>query len=79
MMPRWFPKGLRRLLQLSVQGPLARHTLASNMTVAEAIAGWRTTLGPNVIGNDEDDVISWEAVLQKNIEEELYTSSFEVG
>lgn len=79
MMPRWFPKGVRRLLQLSVQGPVAGHTLAGNMTVAEAIAGWRTTLGPDVIGNDEDDVLSWEAALQKNIEEELYTSSFEEG
>lgn len=79
MMPRWFPKGVRRLLQLSVQGPVAGHTLAGNMTVAEAIAGWRTTLGPDVIGTDEDDVLSWEASLQKNIEEELYTSSFEEG
>eukprot|EP01018_Ginkgo_biloba_P020370 Gb_30364 [translate_table: standard] len=75
MIPRWFPKGVKRLLQLSVQGPVGGQMLAGNVTVAGGISSH----GPEVVGSDEIDALAWEVALQKNIEEELYASSFEEG
>ncbi|GLJ32063.1 hypothetical protein SUGI_0645700 [Cryptomeria japonica] len=79
MVPRWFPKAVRRLLQLSMQGPVGGRTAAVNTTVSEAFEGGRTNRVPDVEGAEEVDALSWEVALQKNIEEELYASSFEEG
>ncbi|KAK9670568.1 hypothetical protein RND81_13G209900 [Saponaria officinalis] len=77
MLPCWFPKRLRRLIQLFVQGPL----------------GWQTASGVSDDSYMQRDVeflmsnqeyseisaISWEAAIQKQIEQELYPPVEDTG
>ncbi|MCO5582951.1 hypothetical protein L7F22_036854 [Adiantum nelumboides] len=64
MMPRWLPKGVQRLLQLSVQGPVG-----GGQEIAQGgLLPYHGLLG-------EVDPVAWETALQKNIEGELYASS----
>ncbi|KAL9229664.1 hypothetical protein vseg_005107 [Gypsophila vaccaria] len=78
MLPCWFPKRLRRLIQLFVQGPL----------------GWQTPTGVSgddsymqrdvefLMHNQEYSeisAISWEAAIQKQIEQELYPPVEDTG
>ncbi|KAH7860687.1 hypothetical protein Vadar_016791 [Vaccinium darrowii] len=76
MLPCWFPKGVRRLIQLYVQGPLGCHSLAGLPT-------GEFPLGENdfFVNSDEHaeiSAMSWEAAIQKHVEEELSFSSLEV-
>ncbi|KAH7442054.1 hypothetical protein KP509_03G068400 [Ceratopteris richardii] len=65
MMPRWLPKSVQRLIQVSVQGPMCGgHTVAHG-----------GVLSYNGLPMKEVDPLAWEAELQKNIEDELYASS----
>ncbi|KAI5076391.1 hypothetical protein GOP47_0008456 [Adiantum capillus-veneris] len=65
MMPRWLPKGVQRLLQLSVQGPVGGGQ--------EVVQGGLLPYHGLPMG--EVDPVAWETALQKNIEDELYASS----
>ncbi|XP_011622566.1 uncharacterized protein LOC18432027 isoform X1 [Amborella trichopoda] len=65
MLPCWVTKAVRRLIQLSVQGPIGRQSFS----FANSVLG--------VDSNGEFSAVSWEAAVQKHIEEELYASSFE--
>ncbi|RVW55231.1 hypothetical protein CK203_067014 [Vitis vinifera] len=71
MLPCWFSKAIRRLIQLYVQGPLGWQSL-------ESFPPRDVDLFVN--SNDHADIsaISWEAAIQKHVEEELYASSLRV-
>ncbi|CAI0554803.1 unnamed protein product [Linum tenue] len=76
MLPCWFPKSVRRLIQLYIQGPL----------------GWQSLLGmppgDSLFHRDIDfyipeeehteiSPVAWEATVQKHVQEELYGSLLE--
>ncbi|KAI4310715.1 hypothetical protein MLD38_035669 [Melastoma candidum] len=71
MLPCWFPKAVRNLVQLYIQGPLAWQSLT----------GPEYTLRPDaqllLSSNEFSHIspISWEATIQKRIGEKLYSSS----
>ncbi|XP_048128224.1 uncharacterized protein LOC115744096 isoform X2 [Rhodamnia argentea] len=73
MLPCWFPKVVRRLVQLYVQGPLGWQSLTMPSTSEYLLH--RDDLFIN--GNELAQVsaISWEATTEKHIKEELYDSS----
>ncbi|XP_071914201.1 uncharacterized protein [Coffea arabica] len=69
MLPCWFPKGVRRLIQLYIQGPLGWQSMA-DLPIGESY--WPRDLDdPNI------SAMSWEAAIQKHIEEQLCASSSE--
>ncbi|KAJ4966442.1 hypothetical protein NE237_018291 [Protea cynaroides] len=76
MLPCWFSKGIRRLIQLFVQGPLGWQSL-TGLPAGESILHRDTCFFSSAHDNAEVSGISWEAAIQKNIEEELYASSLE--
>lgn len=63
---------------LSFQGPLGWQSVASAAPAGESIAQRANYFDFVANGNPEFSSISWEAAIQKNIEEELFASSFEV-
>ncbi|KAM7517827.1 hypothetical protein LguiB_016789 [Lonicera macranthoides] len=69
MLPCWFSKAVRRLVQLYVQGPLGWQSLAGLPTGESFLL--------RNIDHAEISAISWEAAIQKHIEEELHASSLE--
>ncbi|XAR73263.1 hypothetical protein NMG60_11007174 [Bertholletia excelsa] len=69
MLPCWYSKAVRRLIQLYVQGPLGWQSLAG-LSMGEL------QLRDDFV-NAEIDAMSWEAAIQKHVEEELYASSLE--
>ncbi|KAK6150524.1 hypothetical protein DH2020_015456 [Rehmannia glutinosa] len=76
MIPCWFPKSVRRLIQLYVQGPIGWQSLADTET--EELSMLRDIYYIiNSSGHAQISATSWEAAVQKHIEEELYASSLE--
>ncbi|XP_056159194.1 uncharacterized protein LOC115681990 isoform X4 [Syzygium oleosum] len=73
MLPCWFPKVVRRLVQLYIQGPLGWQSLTMPSTSEYLLH--RDDLFIN--GNELAQVsaISWEGTIEKHIKEELYDSS----
>ncbi|KAM3200587.1 putative protein isoform X4 [Capsicum annuum] len=67
MLPCWFPKAVRRLIQLYVQGPLGWQSIA-DLPVDDP------SLLRDIVPSDISP-LSWEVAIQKHIEEELYDSS----
>lgn len=67
MLPCWFPKAVRRLIQLYVQGPLGWQSIA-DLPVDDP------SLLRDIVPSDVSP-LSWEVAIQKHIEEELYDSS----
>ncbi|XP_007048161.2 PREDICTED: uncharacterized protein LOC18611704 isoform X1 [Theobroma cacao] len=76
MLPCWFPKAVRRLIQLYVQGPLGWQTL-SGLPTGESLLDRDIDFYINSDEQTEINAISWEATIQKHVEEELYHSSLE--
>ncbi|XP_024032136.1 uncharacterized protein LOC21400717 isoform X2 [Morus notabilis] len=76
MLPCWFPKALRRLVQLYVQGPLGWQSI-SGMPPGETLRHREIDFFINVDEHAEINAISWEATIQKHIEEELYDPTLE--
>ncbi|XVF15027.1 hypothetical protein REPUB_Repub09cG0114100 [Reevesia pubescens] len=76
MLPCWFPKAVRRLIQLYVQGPLGWQSL-SGLPTGESLLDRDIDFYINADEKTEINAISWEATIQKHIEEELYHSSVE--
>ncbi|GAB2283200.1 hypothetical protein Dimus_017727 [Dionaea muscipula] len=74
LLPRWFPKSVRRLIQLFVLGPLGWQTMA-DIPDYEAYVQGDVYFLVNDDGYSEISAISWEAALQKQIEQELCASS----
>ncbi|KAH6833706.1 spatacsin carboxy-terminus protein [Perilla frutescens var. hirtella] len=76
MIPFWFPKAVRRLIQLYVQGPIGWQSLADSET--EELSLLRDIYYVvNSSGHAQISATSWEAAIQRHIEEELYASSIE--
>ncbi|XVE86639.1 hypothetical protein DITRI_Ditri18aG0050700 [Diplodiscus trichospermus] len=76
MLPCWFPKAVRRLIQLYVQGPLGWQSL-SGLPTGESLLDRDIDFYINADERTEINAISWEATIQKHVEEELYHSSLE--
>uniref|UniRef100_A0A7N0TN62 Spatacsin C-terminal domain-containing protein n=1 Tax=Kalanchoe fedtschenkoi TaxID=63787 RepID=A0A7N0TN62_KALFE len=75
MLPCWFPKSVRRLVQLYVQGPLGWQSL-TGFSGEEFLMGHEASF--LIDGNaNEISAISWEAAIQKQVEQELHDSSLE--
>ncbi|KAG6556016.1 hypothetical protein Mapa_001956 [Marchantia paleacea] len=79
MMPRWLPQRVRRLLQLSVQGPAGGVQMAVQRGIEAPSRG--TVSGEKGHAAElnllESQVAAWEETIQKAIEEELYAPSTE--
>ncbi|ONI01941.1 hypothetical protein PRUPE_6G168600 [Prunus persica] len=76
MLPCWFPKAVRRLIQLYAQGPLGWQSV-SGLPVGEGLLHRDIDFVMNVDEDAEISAISLEATIQKHIEEELYNSALE--
>ncbi|KAL3818833.1 hypothetical protein ACJIZ3_004738 [Penstemon smallii] len=76
MIPCWFPKSVRRLIQLYAQGPIGWQSLADSengeLSMLRDIYYVVSSSGQSQIS-----AVSWEAAVQKHMEEELYASSLE--
>ncbi|OWM82276.1 hypothetical protein CDL15_Pgr001850 [Punica granatum] len=73
MLPCWFPKAVRRLVQLYIEDPLGWQSLA-----VPSSAGYLFSKDDVFVNNNElaqITEISWEATIQRRIEEELFDSS----
>ncbi|KAG9129276.1 hypothetical protein Leryth_015660 [Lithospermum erythrorhizon] len=77
MLPCWFPKAVRRLIQLYVEGPLGWHSLAA---FPSGDAFLPQDIGYLISSHSRAEIsaISWEAAIQQHIEEELSASSLKV-
>ncbi|GAY58686.1 hypothetical protein CUMW_188900 [Citrus unshiu] len=73
ILPCWFPKAVRRLIQLYVQGPLGWQSPSGLPT--ETLLQGDVDFFTFADGDAEVSAISWEATIQKHIEEELYDAS----
>ncbi|KAA8530957.1 hypothetical protein F0562_005676 [Nyssa sinensis] len=76
MLPCWFPKAVRRLVQLFVEGPLGWPSLVG-LTTGESFLLRDIDFFINANEHAEISSVSWEAAIQKHVEEELYASSLE--
>ncbi|KAG5412473.1 hypothetical protein IGI04_000040 [Brassica rapa subsp. trilocularis] len=76
MLPCWFPKGVRRLVQLYIQGPLGWLSFSGYPT-GEYLLHRGVEFFINVDDPTEISAISWEAIIQKHIEEELHNTKTE--
>lgn len=74
MLPCWFPKAVRRLLHLYVQGPLGWQSLSA-LPTGQTLWERDVYFFMNDDQHSEISPISWEATIQKHIEDELYDSS----
>ncbi|XP_043696644.1 uncharacterized protein LOC122647289 isoform X2 [Telopea speciosissima] len=74
MLPCWFSKGIRRLIQLFVQGPLGWQSL-TGLPAGESFLHKDAGFFVSAHESAEVSAISLEAAIQKNVEEELYASS----
>ncbi|KAL1364797.1 hypothetical protein HN51_012953 [Arachis hypogaea] len=71
MLPCWFPKPIRRLIQLYVQGPIGCQSF-SGFPTGETLLHRDIDLFINADVHAEISAISWEATIQRHIEEELH-------
>lgn len=76
MLPCWFPKNLRRLIQLFVQGPLGWQSMVG-LPAEEAYLQGDIEFLLSDQEYSEISAMSWEAAIHKQIEQELYPSSAE--
>ncbi|KAF6149487.1 hypothetical protein GIB67_011388 [Kingdonia uniflora] len=76
MLPCWFSKAIRRLVQLYVQGPLGWQSIGG-ISLGESFLHKDTDIFINAREHSEDSATSWEGTIQRNVEEELYASSVE--
>ncbi|RZC55256.1 hypothetical protein C5167_014133 [Papaver somniferum] len=76
MLPCWFSKGIRRLIQLFVQGPFGWQSLAGVPT-GESFLHRDISYFINAHENGEVSAMSWEVAIQKSVEKELFASSLE--
>ncbi|KAE8791643.1 hypothetical protein D1007_33903 [Hordeum vulgare] len=74
MLPCWFPKSIRRLIQLFEQGPFGMQLLSSAPSSEELFTHGVTDYIYNTTGYSETNALSLEASIQTSVEEELYSS-----
>ncbi|CAN8328713.1 unnamed protein product [Cochlearia groenlandica] len=76
MLPCWFPKAVRRLVQLYIQGPLGWPSFSGYPT-GEYLLHRGVEFCINADDPTEISAMSWEAIIQKHIEEELHNTKTE--
>ncbi|KAM6563640.1 hypothetical protein CsatB_023638 [Cannabis sativa] len=76
MLPCWLPKAVRRLVQLYVQGPLGWQSM-SGLPLGETLRHREIDFFVNIDENAEINPISWEATIQKHVEQELCDPTLE--
>ncbi|KDP35278.1 hypothetical protein JCGZ_09437 [Jatropha curcas] len=74
MLPSWFPKTVRRLIQLYIQGPLGWQSF-SGLPIGESLLDREIDFYIHADESTEISAVSWEATIQKHVQEELYDSS----
>ncbi|XP_006643839.2 uncharacterized protein LOC102717287 isoform X2 [Oryza brachyantha] len=74
MLPCWFPKSIRRLVQLFEQGPFGMQLLSNTPSSEELFTHSVADYIYNTAGYSEVNALSLEASIQKSVEEELYSS-----
>ncbi|KAF0916073.1 hypothetical protein E2562_000693 [Oryza meyeriana var. granulata] len=74
MLPCWFSKSIRRLVQLFEQGPFGMQLLSNAPSSEELFTHSVTDYIYNTAGYSEANALSLEASIQKSVEEELYSS-----
>ncbi|CAD5188311.1 unnamed protein product [Musa acuminata subsp. malaccensis] len=78
MLPCCLPKSVRKLIKTFVQGPIGWQSLSDFGTDIEPFL-FMDTRAVNANWNGGLSAVSWEASIQKSIEEELYSSVEEKG
>ncbi|KAI5588074.1 hypothetical protein BDE02_05G071700 [Populus trichocarpa] len=76
MLPCWFPKAVRRLIQLHIQGPLGWQSV-SGLPAGETLLCRDFDFFMHAEEHTEINGVYWEATIQKHVQEELYNSSLE--
>ncbi|KAL5714718.1 hypothetical protein ACHQM5_016641 [Ranunculus cassubicifolius] len=76
MLPCWFSKSIQRLIQLFVEGPFGWQSLAG-MSAGDYFLDKDMETFVSTPENAGTSAISWEAAIQKRVEEELYDSTSE--
>lgn len=76
MLPSWFSKSVRRLIQLYVQGPLGCQSL-SGLPRGETLPVKDIDYLVNANEKVEISAMTWETAIQKHVEKEFYASSTE--
>ncbi|WZZ23449.1 hypothetical protein YC2023_006850 [Brassica napus] len=76
MLPCWFPKGVRRLVQLYIQVHISDLSVVGYPT-GEYLLHRGVEFFINVDDPTEISAVSWEAIIQKHIEEELHNTKTE--
>ncbi|KAJ8769555.1 hypothetical protein K2173_005158 [Erythroxylum novogranatense] len=76
MLPCWFPKTVRRLIHLYMQGPLGWQSL-SGLPTGDSLLHREIDFCIHADEQTEIGAVSWEATIQKHVQDELYDSSLE--
>lgn len=76
MLPCWFSKPVRRLIQLYVQGPLGCQSFSA-FPMGETLLHRDIDLFESADLHTEISAVSWEATIQRHIEEELHSPLLE--
>uniref|UniRef100_A0A2P2LNY5 Uncharacterized protein LOC105123888 isoform X3 n=1 Tax=Rhizophora mucronata TaxID=61149 RepID=A0A2P2LNY5_RHIMU len=76
MLPCWFPKSVRRLIQLYMKGPLGWESL-SDLPTGDSLLHRDIDFCIHAGEHTKISAISWEATIQKHVQDELYDSSLE--
>eukprot|EP00257_Ricinus_communis_P021930 XP_015581513.1 uncharacterized protein LOC8264038 isoform X1 [Ricinus communis] len=76
MLPCWFPKTVRRLIQLFIQGPLGWQSF-SGLPIGDSLLDREIDFCIHADEHTEIGAVSWEATIQNHVQEELYDSSLE--
>ncbi|KAH8502934.1 hypothetical protein H0E87_014301 [Populus deltoides] len=76
MLPYWFPKTVRRMIQLYIQGPLGWQSV-SGLPTADTLVYRDFDFFMHSDENTELNAVYWEATIQKHVQEELFDSSLE--
>ncbi|CAN1813350.1 Protein DDB_G0268328 [Linum perenne] len=76
MLPCWFPKSVRRLIQLYIQGPLGWQSLLG-MPPGDSL--YHRDIDFYILEEEHTEIspVAWEATVQKHVQEELYGSLLE--
>lgn len=78
MLPCWFPKTIRRLTTLFVQGPLGWQSLSGAASTGESSIYRESSFIINASINGGVSPVNWESAIQRSVEE-LYSSLEDKG
>ncbi|XP_042376004.1 uncharacterized protein LOC121969811 isoform X2 [Zingiber officinale] len=79
ILPYCLPKSVRKLIKMFTQGPIGWQSLSGSWNNTESLLFADNGFAVNMNWKGGLSAISWEASIQKSIEEELYSSVEEKG